>query len=144
VRQIQLTAPSIQAVFPKLFTERLLQIDTAPRAGQSWTIGNVYFRFPEAVKQQEASVGNGEEFEFEIRMFIGGVEVASQKFIEFVPFSEKEESPFHIQGSLEPYAGAIVYPGQDVHFTYSVQKSGTKGAMISGLGNIVLNYTLNV
>jgi len=143
-KTFQLACREISALFPELEAKGEIGVNDAPRAKQAWRIENVYFNFPEATKHpDETTVLNGMEFEFEISMFIGGVEVATQKFLEFGKFKE-ELTPFHCVGSLEPFKSATVYPGQDVRFIYRIFKNATKGSMKSGQGQIVMNYSLVV
>lgn len=144
-KTIQLAAPNIEALFPKVEAEKELVVNTAPRAGQSWNIENVFFTFPGAEKNPDETTSGPTEFEFEIKMFIGGLEVASQKFLEAGQRGPSEgKTPFHVLGSLEPFAGATVYPGQDIRFLYRIEKNGTKDAMVTGFNaKIVVNYSLN-
>jgi len=128
-------------------------VNDAPRAKQTWMIGNVFFNFPHATKSPEKGVPENRYLicEFEISMLIGGVEVASQKFIELTgkesatPAFEK----FHAVGSLEPYQPAVVYPGQDVRFIITLKKQfENEGPTDEGRfslgepGTITMNYTL--
>lgn len=136
--------PAVNVLGAELSLEKMgeVSVNDAPRAQQAWRIENVFFTFPNAFKHpDETTVTAGMEFEFEIKMFIGGVEVASQKFLEFGKFGE-EKSPFHVLGSLEPFRTATVYAGQDVRFQYRVFKNATKGSVGSEAGQVVVNYSL--
>lgn len=141
-KTIELACPKLENGFPKIEGQREVQVNTGPRAKQAWRIENVYFNFPNAEKLAGGAVVQVQEFEFEISMFIGGVEVAKQKFLETAKLGE-EASPMHLVGSLEPFSSAIVYPGQDVRFVYRLKKDTTSAFQSTGEGaQIVMNYSL--
>lgn len=136
-------------------TSNTVQVNTAPRAGQQWNISNVFFQFPEAIKEEKSGLASEFvplEYEFDISMLIGGVVVAEQKFIELGVVKPEVSFPSPIVGSLEPFAPAIVYPGQSIEITYRVSVSSKEpfpvfsgvpvGEMTTGLGNLLLNYSL--
>src|SRR5271167_610728 len=136
-----------------------LTVNDSPRAKQSWQIENVFFNFPGAFMKPAKRVAadkQGMEFEFVISMFIGGVEVASQKFLDRSQCTTTPaEEPFRAVGSLEPYKGAAVYPGQSLRFVLEVKKyflangeeptePAKEGTFELEQGSIIVNYTLNV
>lgn len=135
--------------------------DSAPRAGQYWDIVNAFFSFPNSTRQQEPAgpfpenVVTRQEYIFEIKMFIGGVEVAKQEIIEGESALQGTKVPLvsmHLLGSLEFFRQPRVYAGQDIRFTYNLRIKGYEPAtenkpleskVIVGPGQIVLGYTLH-
>lgn len=146
-KTVTLPCPNVEAFFNTFVGQRLLTVNTAPRAGQDWEILSATFRFPEA-KRNNVYVLPGVRvtFTFVISMLVGGVVVAEQEFIETQNTDEPKEEPeipMHILGSLEPFAPPIVYPGQSLDFQYLISKN-VAGALFaqSGPGLITVQYNL--
>lgn len=139
---LQIAVPNLVTPALKFETFREFLVNTAPKAGQHWAIENVYFSFPLAFKAVEAAVSESVEFELEIAMFIGSLEVASQKFLELGQRGEAEGA-FHAQGSLEPFIPATVFPGQAINFKIRVATNNTLSSMGTGQGGkMIMSYSL--
>lgn len=147
-KTIQLQGTNLEAVNTKNVATKLITVNDAPRAGQAWGIDSCYFNFPVAKKSNEDILtGLPLEQIFFINMSVGGLEVATQEFIERGKTNEPEirESRIPATGSLEPITPTSVYPGQSLEIEYGISKSlQPGGGMETGTGLIVITYHLYV
>jgi hypothetical protein len=92
-------------------------LNSSPRAGQSWRLESIYFEFPLAEKSAIIFGGATQagEFEFSVKLIIGGVISAKQTFIaKAEKVLEEPGEKWAIVGNLEAFSNHVVYAGQDI------------------------------
>lgn len=144
----RLSCPNIEAFGPnKLVARNSVTLNDAPRAGQAWELSSLYYSFPGA-KRNNTNILTGLklQFSFNLSLVLGGVEIASQQYLESQNANEPKEEEnieMHVLGSLEPRAPAVLYAGMGLTLNYSVSKNAVSTTAIeSGDGFLVITYNL--
>lgn len=140
-RQIVMGCPNIETKLNTPNAQNSVTANDAPRSGQQWAISSVAFKFPNAQHNNFNAIANLElEFTFAITLVVNGVQVASQEFLENSRAVNEGSKEFkmHILGSLEPFAPAIVFPGQSLIVEYAVGMNTLTANIASGQGGLVV------